>query len=679
MRDELLFGAAYYPEYMPYDRIHQDLAMMREAGMNVVRIAESTWSTLEPQEGVFDFSYIDAVLEEAERTGMQVIVGTPTYAVPTWLVRLDADVLVTGREGQAQYGARQLINLWNPTFRRLAERVIRRLISHTASFPCVIGFQIDNETKHYGNYGTQAQAAFRAYLQDTFGTVEALNEAFHLAYWSNSLSSWDDFPDMRGCVNGGLAAEYERFLRRQAAEYLSWQAALVREYKRDDQFITHNFDFEWKKFGADIAQDGYSYGVQPERNHSVAASPLTLAGTDIYHPTQDALTGAEIAFGGDEIRCLRQNNYLVLECQAQAFKAWTPYPGQLRLHAYSHLASGALGQLYWNWHSIHNGYEAYWRGLLGHDLEKNPAWEEAARIGKEWQRLGAGQLTLRKKNAIALVIDTHSLTALRWFPIDRDLSYNDVVRWMYDSLYEMNLECDVVDVNALQPERYRMIVTPALYSVTEETLRALERFVEGGGVLVSSFRSFVADEHLSIYPDTQPHLLHRCVGMRYQQFTEPGTAILLGRPVRYFAELLQCRGAESLGNYEHRYWGRYAALTRHAYGQGAAYYVGCFTGKETLKEVYADAARRAGLQLPEVSWPVILRSGEDREGRTVHYVLHYSQAERTFSCPWERVRDLLSEKIYRRGEEISLGDWNVMILQEEIVPGTECSDIFRNE
>lgn len=171
MENRLLFGTAYYPEYMPYERTDQDIAMMKAAGMNTVRIAESTWSTLEPAEGVFDFSYIDRVLEKTEKAGMLVIVGTPTYAVPAWLVRKDPDIMAETSEGREKYGHRQIFDLLNPTFR-----------------------------KH-----------------------------------------------------------------------------------------------------------------------------------------------AEIAFGGDSIRSLKDDNYLVLECQAQAFKYWTPYPGQLRLHAYSHLASGAGG------------------------------------------------------------------------------------------------------------------------------------------------------------------------------------------------------------------------------------------------------------------------------------------------------------------------------------------------
>ena len=662
---ELLFGTAYYPEYMPYDRVAQDLDMMKKAGMNVVRIAESTWSTLEPRDGVFDFGYVDRVLEEAGRRGMKVIIGTPTYALPSWLVKKDPDVMVVTREGQARYGHRQLYDLWNPTFRFHAERVIRRLAEHTAGHPAVIGFQIDNETKHYGNDGEEVQKRFREYLRGKYGDTETFNRTFCLAYWSNSIDRWEDLPDMRGCVNGGLMGEYEAFKRRLAAGYLEWQAELIREYKREDQFITHNLDFEWKKFGADIAQDGYSYGVQPDMNHREAASCLDLAGTDIYHPTQDELTGAEIAFCGDAVRSLKQQSYLVLECQAQAFKYWTPYPGQLRLHAYSHLSSGAMGLLYWNWHSIHNGYETYWRGLLSHDLQENPAYREAAVIGKEWKEHGRELVGTKQPSRIALLVDNRSLEALRWFPIDRDLSYNDVVRWMYDSLYELNLECDVVDVEGLEEDRYDMIVTPALYCADENLIRRLDDFVQKGGVLVSSFRSFVADSHSTVYPDALPYGLTGCFGMSYQQFSEPGRTRLGGEPVSCFMELLKPDTAKTLAAYEHRYWGEYAGITGNHYGAGWAYYIGCYTSGPMLKEVYQEAAQRAGIRIPELVWPVTVRNCMTSDGKALHYILHYSEEEREIPCPYLLAEDLLTGNIYKRGDRIHLRDWDVVILREE--------------
>ncbi|MGN0165345.1 MAG: beta-galactosidase [Lachnospiraceae bacterium] len=662
--DKVLFGAAYYSEYMPYERTQKDISMMKAAGMNVIRIAESTWSTLEPHDGEFDFSYIDKVLALAEKEKMYVIIGTPTYAIPAWLVKKEPEVMVCGEEGRKLYGRRQIMDIMNSVFRRYAERVIRMLAEHTAPYPCVIGFQIDNETKHYGTASENVQKLFVEYLKDKYKTTEELNRTFGLAYWSNSIHSWEDFPDIRGCINGGLACEFGKFQRSLAADYLFWQSSIVSEYKREDQFITHNFDFEWKKFGADIAQDGYSYGVQPDINHYEASKAVTIAGTDIYHPTQDELTGAEIAFGGDSIRSLKQDNYLVLECQAQAFKYWTPYPGQLKLHAYSHLAGGADGMMYWNWHSIHNGYETYWKGLLSHDLMPNPAYNEACEIGKEWKEFGYKLLHLKKTNRVALIVDTQCLHALRWFPIDKDLSYNDVVRWMYDALFEMNIECDVVDVNALDESRYDMIVTPALYSVSEDVIHRLSTFVEHGGTLISSFRSFVADENLSVYADALPHGLTTAFGMSYNQFTNPGTMRLAGESAMYFAELLKSEGAETIASYEHKYWGKYSGITRNKFGRGYAYYIGTYMSSSVLKEIYNEAAHHAGINVPDCRWPVILRSGVTPEAGNIHYIFNYSENENEVECPYSETIDIRTGNKYNKGDKISMKDWDVVILQE---------------
>lgn len=665
---EILFGAAYYLEYMPYDRLKEDLDMMQQAGMNTIRIAESTWSTLEPTDGEFDFSYIDRVLEEAQKRKMNVIIGTPTYAIPSWLEKKCPEVMVYNKEGRARYGHRQIMDIMHPVFRKYAERVICKLAEHTAAHPSVIGFQIDNETKHYGTASKEVQELFKEHLKEKYHTTEALNKAFYLAYWSNSIHDWDDLPDMLGCINGGLATEFAAFQRSLAAQYLQWQSDLVSKYKKKEQFITHNFDFEWKKFGADIAQDGYSYGVQPDINHYEASKAVTIAGTDIYHPTQDELTGAEIAFGGDSIRSLKYDNYFVLECQAQAFKYWTPYPGQLRLHGYSHLASGAQSILYWNWHSIHNGYETYWKGVLSHDLATNPTYEEAGMMGREFERLGQDTLCIKKENKVALIVDNRSLDAFKWFPIDKDLSYNDVVRWMYDSLYEMNMECDILDIHALNERnivKYSMLVTPVLYSIAEEKIALIREFVKAGGVLVSSFKSFVANEELSVYPDAQPHGMTECFGMHYNQFTEPGKTKFAGEPLSYFAELLQVTTAGSYENYDHKYWGRYAGLTENAYGKGCAFYIGCFTSKEILKKIYRKAYAKAKENVPAFEWPVIVRSGINAKNDTIHYLLHYSEEECDIISPYDHAVDLLCGKEYQKGDTIHLTDWDVCILKEQ--------------
>ena len=151
MQKNLLFGAAYYPEYMPYERIDTDFSMMKKAGMNVIRVAESTWSTLEPKDGEFDYTYSDQILKKAEEYGLQVIVGTPTYAIPSWMADAHPEVMVMTAAGRQIYGRRQIMDITDPVFLRYAERVIRKLISHVADHSCVIGYQIDNETKYYDN------------------------------------------------------------------------------------------------------------------------------------------------------------------------------------------------------------------------------------------------------------------------------------------------------------------------------------------------------------------------------------------------------------------------------------------------------------------------------------------------------------------------------------------------
>ena len=162
---KLLYGVAYYDEYMPYDRLDKDVQMMKAAGINVVRIAESTWSTVEPQDGVYDFSHIDRVLNAMHKAGISVIIGTPTYAVPTWLVKEHPDVLAITQHGQNQYGPRQNMDISNLNYRYYAERVIRKMMEHIKDHPAIIGYQLDNETKAYNTAGPEVQKLFVQYMK----------------------------------------------------------------------------------------------------------------------------------------------------------------------------------------------------------------------------------------------------------------------------------------------------------------------------------------------------------------------------------------------------------------------------------------------------------------------------------------------------------------------------------
>ena len=672
---KLLYGAAYYDEYMPYDRLQQDVAMMKKAGINTVRIAESTWSTCEPQEGVFDFSHVERVMDAMEEAGINVIIGTPTYAIPTWMVKSHPDVMAETVKGRGIYGARQIMDITHPVYRFYAERVIRKLMECTAHRKCVIGFQVDNETKYYGTAGKNVQEKFVKYLRKKFNNdLDAMNYEFGLDYWSNRINAWEDFPDVRGTINGSLGAEFEKFQRTLVDEFLSWQADIVNEYRREDQFITHNFDFEWR---------GYSYGVQPDVNHYHAAKALTIAGTDIYHPTQDDLTGAEIAFGGDMTRSLKRDNYLVLETEAQGYPGWTPYKGQLRLQAYSHLASGANSVMYWHWHSIHNSFETYWRGLLSHDMQENAPYREACIIGNEFSRLGSHLVNLKKKNDVAILVSNEALTALKWFGIeataagDNGIGYNDVVRWLYDALFKMNIECDFVWPESDNLDQYKAIFVPSLYAAPDELLEKLKQYTANGGTLVATFKTAFANENVKVSHEMQPHILSNCFGISYQQFTFPKNTGLSGSIIngiakgadeeaeaKVFMELLMPQEAEVLASYDHYNWKEYAAITKNHYRKGTAIYIGCMTDDNTLKAVLTEALNSAEVEIPEYSWPVIIRKGTNDLGKCVRYILNYSAEEQNVVYHGANGTELFSEESVQDGDTVTVLPWNVKIIEE---------------
>lgn len=662
--DHLLYGVAYYDEYMPYNRLDEDMQMMKEAGINTIRIAESTWSSEEPEEGRFDFTHVERVLRAAEKQGLHVIVGTPTYAVPPWLAKLHPEVLAITKDGPGIYGARQIMDITSPAYLFYAERVIRKLMEVVQQYSCVIGFQLDNETKHYDTAGPNVQNRFVRYLRDKFGNTQTMNRAFGLNYWSNRVDSWENFPDVRGTINGSLAAEFEKFQRMLVTEFLQWQADIVEEYRREDQFVTQNFDFDWK---------GHSYGVQPRVDHWEASRCLTIAGVDIYHPSQSHLTGKEIAFGGDMIRSLMNGNYLLLETEAQGFPQWLPYPGQLRLQAFSHLASGADSVMYWHWHSLHNACETYWKGLLSHDFLPNETYLEAKTIGADFRRLSPRLVHLQKEAKVAILVSNEALTAMKYFPLPDGVSYNDVVRWLYDALYEMNVECDFLYPQSEDFDKYQMILVPALYAAPEELLERLDQYVENGGHLVATFKTGFCNEMVKVYHDRQPHLLWECLGVSYSQFTVPENTYLSGdtfslsqeeRALSCWMELAIPAGARVLAWYEHPAWGKYAAVTEHVYGKGMATYIASMTTPQALKAILRRALEHADLWDVEqqVSFPVIFRQGVNQAGEKIVYCLHYSGEERQQTWLHEDGVELLSGKAVHHGETLALNPWDVKIV-----------------
>lgn len=684
--DKLYFGAAYYSEYLPYDRVEKDMEMMEKAGMNVIRIAESTWSTLEPQEGVYDFTHIDRMLDAAARHHISVIVGTPTYAVPTWLVKKYPDILAITQNGRERYGHRQNMDITDPDYLSHAERVIRVLMEHVKDVPHVIGYQLDNETKSYGTAGPRVQAMFVDYLKENFPDINDFNHEFGLDYWSNRVNDWDDFPDVRGTINQSLAAEFCKFQRSLVTKFLSWQADIVREYKRDDQFITQNFDFDWTT---------HSIGYQSQVDQYDASRCMTVAGADIYHPSNEELTGAEITVCGNISRSLKKDNYLILETEAQGLTPWLPYPGQLRLQAYSHIANGSNSVMYWHWHSIHNAIESYWKGVLSHDFSENETYREAVVIGNEWNKIGFHLKNLKKENKIAIMLDNASLTGFTQFPLEKAGAngYNTVMRWFSDALYRLNIEYDMISSREQDFSGYECLIVPALYSAPESLLLALDSYVRNGGHLITTFRSGFSDEYLKIYPDMQPHILHECLGLHYDQFTHPhhvdivpvqsdvmaaaqehfshpdDSAFSLTSSACEWMELITCDTAVPVLKYSHPAYERYAAAAKNQYGNGSTLYFGTmFENDELLESVLLSFLHETGFSGGDLSsdaphYPLIIKRGINDSGKELCYYLNYSKDPVSVTHHGKNGVELLSETAIVCGDKIDLGGWGVAVVE----------------
>lgn len=658
---ELLFGTAYYNEYMPCERIQQDFDLMQKIGFNVIRIAESSWSTWEPEDGEFDFSKLTTVLDLACQNDIKVIVATPSYAIPGWLAEKHPDILAVTKNGQLTYGQKQSFDLTNYHYRYHVNRIIRKMMDTIKDYSCIIGYQLDNETHPAGALGPDIQAAFVESLRASYPNIDDFNKEFGMDYCSNKVGRWEAFPDISGTINASLSGAYKRFLRECVTDFLNWQSEIIREYIDKSQFITHNFS---------LAKTNCRNGINPDVDFKLAGRCLDVAGIDIYHPTQDELTGSEIAFGGALARAIKNSNYLLLETQSQGQLKYLPYPGQLRMHAYSHLASGSNSIIYCNWHSIHNSAGTYNKGILSHDLEPGEIYNQIGEIISEIQPIERHIINLKKNNNVAILIDNESQTGIEEFKEDLNLDYNDILHRAFDACYEMNLETDFIYCDD-DFSKYKILIVPALYSVDNTLITKLRNYVENGGHLLMSFKSCFADKELKVYSDIQPHGLADIFGCSYDQFTVPGNASLLFDDGQSFGmenyiELLRPEHCSVWARYMHPFWKKYAAVTHNHHGKGTATYIGCYCDKDAFSKIIRRVAIKADIALTGYQFPIIRSIGTNDWDEKIEYLFNYSFENQTLVCERD-CTDLLTNEHFSEGDGITLSSWNLVILKDDSI------------
>jgi beta-galactosidase len=673
--ENVLYGAAYYQEYMPTDRLAEDLKLMKESGMSVVRLGESTWSLFEPREGEFDFAWMDRIIDGLHDNGIKVILGTPTYSIPAWLWHKHPEVLVEKENGQkAYYGIRQNMDITNPTFLFYAERIIRKMMEHYAQHPAIIGYQVDNETTTYGanNYGYHI--SFINYLKKKFGTTENLNKIWGLNYWGMTMNDWDEFPPRDGITNTAYKLEWERFKRKTVADYLTWQAGIVREYKRPDQFITHCFLPAVQNF-----------------DQIESSKKMDMMAVNVYHTSQDNLTGDEIAFVGDFFRSVKMQNYLVTETNAQTIgwdskTQWPPYDGQLRMNVYAHLGSGANMVEYWHWHSIHYGQETYWKGILSHDLQPNRAYAEYSKTAHELQKFGNKLVNMKISNRVAILFSHDANAALNVMPFKdgnvnlrgkiNNVYKDELVGQFHRVLFRNNVGVDFIFPENAKFGNYDLVIIPSLYIASDELLQKISDYVKNGGHVIMQFKSGFCDENSMVRPMLAPGPLREACGFSYQEFTNFNELSLKDNPFKVdeasnkvydWGEYLIPETAKPLAYYNHPYFGKYPAITINNYGKGTLLYEGTGVSDLIQEKLILQEMERAGIKSvdQDLHWPLVTKSGVNDAGNIVHYYYNYTSQKSSLVYPHKAGEELTSGKQVVSGETLKIDPWGVLIVEEK--------------
>jgi beta-galactosidase len=664
--DTVLYGVAYYPEYMPYDRVDRDVQLMQKAGITVVRIGESSWGLWEPEDGKFEYAWMDRVVEKLHAAGIRIILGTPTYSIPAWMYKKHPEIVVTRLGGQyLYYGLRQNTDLANPTYRFYCERVIRKILEHYKNNPAIIGYQIDNETSSAYAANHDVQVGFENYLKSKFKTVDELNKVWGLNYWGQRLNDWSELPPRDGIINPGWKLEWERYLQWLTTDFLAWQSQIVSDYKRPEQFITHDF----------------AGPPRPEVNERDVVRTLDIAAANPYHGTQDQFDGEASSYAGDYVRSLKNSNYLITETNAEAIgwdskEQYPPYDGQLRLDVYTHAASGANMVEYWHWHSIHYGQETYWKGVLGHDLQPGRAYDEVSRTAHELQRIGPEIVDIQRKNQVAILYSNDSSYGIDFMKFSDHANYRTILRQMYEVLYRANVGVDFVFPESTNLSNYSVILVPPLYVANDALLKRLAEYVRAGGHLVVGFKSGFCNEYSAVRWEMAPGPLREAAGVHYQEFSS------LQRPVALkddpfhagadnrasdWAEMLIPDTAKPLAYYEHPFFGKYPAITRNSFGKGTLTYEGTVLSNKLQTEVLLSVLDLAGLIGPDQSLPATVRvkHGLNRKGKALHYYLNYSSDPQTVTYAYAAGADLLTQSAVARAQSIALKPWDAAIIEEK--------------
>jgi len=657
----LYLGSAYYPEHWDEDRWPEDIRLMKEANLNVARLAEFAWSTMEPAEGDIQLDWLERAVDLLAENGIASVLGTPTAAPPAWLTSGYADVFAIDERGlPVQHGNRCHYCPTSPSMIAASVRIVRAMAERFGPSPKVIGWQTDNEFSRTC-YCDRCRQLFQQFLARRYGSLDALNQHWSTAYWSQTYNHWDQIPIPIGGHNPGLMLEFKRFITATNRQFQKYQVDILRQHLLPGVWITHNY-MGWF--------DGF--------DHYEFSEDLDMASWDYYVGTghHDYLSHGAIH---DLTRGFKQKNYWVMETQPGSVN-WSGInnmlnKGEGRVMAWQGVAHGADGILYWQWRSALGGQEQYHGTLVDQSGQPRPFYEEVQQLGEEFSRVAKLIAGSVPKARVAMLNSYESRWSIHWQRHHRDFDYVQHFNHYYRPLAEMNVPVDIlsadhiIDVNQLSP--YKLIIAPALLIITEKLAEALETFVSRGGLLVLTIRSGMKDPYNALLPMRQPGLLRELASVEVEDYYAldepvPVKGPWLSGQSRLWAERLRQISKlklSTIARFEkcNGWLDDQLAIVVSGHGMGITYYVGVYLD-DNAQRALIDSILKAALLKPLITPKgVEHHTRTTPEGAEIHFVINHEREEKLLPIPWPAWDHLAGQRIEKY---IKLPPYGVVVLTQ---------------
>ena len=603
---KLLHGGDYNPEQWldRPDILAQDIELMKKAQVNTVTLGVFSWSTLEPQEGVYALDWLADIIHNLYANGIRTILATPSAARPAWLAHKYPEVRrVRADRVRELYNRRQNYCYTSPLYRDKVRRIDQKLAQRFGSDPAVILWHISNEMG--GDCHCElCQAEFRRCLQVRYGSLQALNKAWNARFWSHDYTAWEQIespaPQGENAVQA-LALDWKRFVSDRHIDFLKFERDTVKELAPDAKF-TANMMYRF---------DGIDYFKM--------AKEIDVASWDNYptwhKPTETVEeTALDTAMMHDLFYSMKGKPFLLME-SSPSFTNWQPIskqkkPGIAELAALQTVAHGADSVLYFQWRASRGAEEKFHGAVVGHDGRQDArAFTETVQVGEKLESLSEITAVQREKQAL-IIHDWQNKWVLEGScgPRNAGLGYWDELKRHYNALARAGIAVEFGDETA-DLTGYRLVVVPMLYLLTDDFAKKLCDFAQNGGTVVVTYWTGVVDESDLCRLGDTPYGLTELLGLRrteidgmYDGETRRCTPVS-GCALPEAQASILCEvavpndtdPAEPLSVYAEDYFAQHPAAAVHKYGAGRAYYLASRFDEDFYRAFYRDAAKELGL------------------------------------------------------------------------------------